>query len=364
MSLPKRYWQSALVGLFLALSFLGLRLQGCLPSPSEWRQGETYEKVIARSQPAVVDVMTHPREVREDHLSRSPLLDEYRDQISVPGKQPARLGSGIVVDNSGHILTNYHVVQDAAAIIVRDWQQKDHMTELVGFDEESDLAVLRASQPFPHWLEADPDSARVGDVVLALGNPYGVGQTATLGIVSGVGRSNLGLARIENFIQTDAAINPGNSGGALIDTRGQLVGVTSGVFSSTGTYQGISFAIPAQTALMIAQEIIQTGHASHGYLGIELRNLSSDEKVFFGPLSQPGFLVTRTKSGGPAEQAGVRAGDVLLEIAGKKPENIHQAYALSTTLSPGTQATLTLLRRGATETVEVTVGEKTPRSIR
>lgn len=364
MTLPKRYWLSALTGLFLAIGFITLRLHGWIPSPDTWLRGESYERTITQAQPAVVDVMTHPREPATESLAQSPLLEEYRDRISVPRSQPVRLGSGIVIDDLGHVLTNYHVIQDAASVVVRDWQMNDHTTEVVGFDEESDLAVLRTPQPLPAWLEGTPDRAHVGDVVLALGNPYGVGQTATLGIVSGVGRSNLGLARIENFIQTDAAINPGNSGGALIDTRGYLVGVTSGVFSSTGTYQGISFAIPAKTALMIAQDIILTGRAIHGYLGLELRNLSSDEVQFFGPKSDHGFLVTHTKPDGPAALAGVRPGDVLLDIDGQHPDNLQQAYALTTTLIPGSMIQLTLLRRGGTENLTVTVGGKTSQSAR
>jgi serine protease DegS len=357
MKTIQAYIFPAVIGLTLAGVYFLLKqplLQG-LFAPS----ATTYANAVELALPAVVDVISiADSDQSADAIWQDPLLEEYRSQLSIAALNPPRLGSGIVIDDQGHVLTNFHVVRGAIEIRVKDHLGAEQVARLLGHDPETDLAVIKVSIPLTHPIQLQEQNPRVGDTVLAIGNPYGVGQTVTLGIISALGRSNLGLANIENYIQTDAAINPGNSGGALVDTQGYLVGVTSAVFSSTGSYQGISFAIPGRSAMEIAREIISSGQVRHGYLGIELRTPSDDEINFFGRDAKKGFLITRILAPSPASAGGIRGGDILLAIDGVRPASLQQAYAMIASLKPGTVSRLSLLRRGETLQLAITLAEK------
>ena len=354
----QRHLVPALIGLCLALGYLLFR-PAQSPSPMAPATA-SYATAVEEALPAVVDVLSFvAASDSSTAVWKDPLLADYLDRLSVVESAPPRQGSGIVIDTQGHILTNHHVVAGATTIRVRDHFRREQDAMLIGHDPRTDLAVIRVMNPPTRALRLTARTLRVGDTVLAIGNPYGVGQTVTLGIVSALGRSNLGLSDIENHIQTDAAINPGNSGGALVDVEGHLVGVTSGLFSSSGTYQGISFAIPAGPAFDIAHQLIASGQVRHGYLGIELRDLSAEEVGFFGPESAKGFLITRVTPDSPASRADLRGGDVLLAIDGMQPASIRQAYAMIASLQPDTLSTLTLLRRGETQSVTLRLAERT-----
>jgi serine protease DegQ len=264
------------------------------------------------------------------------------------------LGSGVIVAAQGYILTNNHVVEGADEIAVMLPGEKVAEARVVGTDPESDLAVLRVEiaglQPITF---ADPASVQVGDVVLAVGDPFGVGQTVTQGIVSATGRNRLGINTFENFIQTDAAINPGNSGGALVDTSGHLVGINTAIYSRSGGSQGIGFAIPVSLARQVMEQIIATGRVSRGWLGVSARDVIHETTG-----AAAGAALVAVQRDGPADQAGLRAGDTVLAINGKEIPDTAALINETAAIKPGSQAQFKVLRGREATTVLVELGQR------
>ena len=321
-------------------------------------RGSLHE-AVARATPSVVNVFTS-KEVR---VQRHPLLDDplFRRFFGDPGGDEAQransLGSGVIVSPNGYILTNNHVVEAADEIEVALPNGKKLVARVVGSDPDTDLAVLRVdATDLPAMTFGTSDALRVGDVVLAIGNPFGVGQTVTSGIVSALGRVGLGLNTFENFIQTDAAINPGNSGGALIDAQGNLVGINTAIYSQSGGSMGIGFAIPVSTARMVLEQIVKTGAVTRGWIGVEAQEITAKLVEAAGLATAKGTFIASVLRGGPADQGGVKPGDVLVAVEGQAVTNPADVLNRIAVLAPGTQAKLTVLRKGETVEVSVKIG--------
>jgi len=309
----------------------------------------SYRGAVAKAAPSVVNVYTAQAAPARP---RSPYRfffgeDEEENEMA------AGLGSGVVVSADGLVLTNNHVIESADQIAVALPGGEPAEARVLGTDPETDLAVLkikaRGLRPIAF---APPDAAQVGDVVLALGNPFGVGQTVTQGIISATGRNRLGINTFENFIQTDAAINPGNSGGALVDIEGRLVGINTAIFSQSGGSQGIGFAIPASLASQIMEQIVAKGRVERGWLGVA----AGDAPAQAGRPS--GALITGVQRGGPADKAGIRPGDIVLAINGKPLPDTNALVNETAALAPGTRAELTIARAGRQSVVPVELGRR------
>jgi serine protease Do len=274
-----------------------------------------------------------------------------------PGPQIEHgLGSGVIVSKDGYILTNNHVVDGAKEVKVTLLDGRDYTAKVIGRDPKSDLAVVKIdASDLPVVPMADSTKVQVGDVVLAVGNPFGVGQTVTHGIVSATDRGNMGIEDYENFIQTDAAINPGNSGGALVDIEGRLIGINTAILSRSGGSQGVGFAIPSNLANNVMDSLIQYGHVTRGYLGVAIQNVTPDLAKQFNLAGSTGALISDVVAGGPAEKAGLKAGDVVLEYNGKKVQDSRQLQLAVAETKPGTSVPLEVLRDGNKKTVDVTV---------
>jgi serine protease DegQ len=281
-------------------------------------------------------------------------LRPYGGQDEEAAQGQSSLGSGVIVAAQGFILTNNHVVEGADEIAVMLPGGKVSEARVVGTDPETDLAVLRVDakglQPITF---ADPASVQIGDIVLAVGDPFGVGQTVTQGIVSATGRNRLGINTFENFIQTDAAINPGNSGGALVDTAGHLIGINTAIYSRSGGSQGIGFAIPVSLARQVMEQIITTGRVSRGWLGVSARDVIHEATG-----AAAGAALVAVQRGGPAERAGLRAGDTVVSINGKEIGDTAALINETAALSPGTQAQFRILRGGEVVSVAVEHGQR------
>ena len=288
--------------------------------------------------PSVVHIYT----TQQVKTPRHPLFDDpifrhfFGDRQEGATQRNAGLGSGVIVSPDGYILTNYHVIEAADDIQVSLNDGRTYRARSVGNDPESDLAVLRirTDKPLPAITFGQIDALGVGDVVLAIGNPFGVGQTVTMGIVSALGRSHLGINTFENFIQTDAAINPGNSGGALVDVRGNLVGINTAIYSRTGGNHGIGFAIPASSARSIMEQIVLSGAVTRGWIGVEAQEVTAELAESFGLPDTDGALIAGVVRGSPAELAGVRPGDVLLAVNGQAVKDPQVMLDLIAALKP------------------------------
>jgi serine protease DegQ len=275
-------------------------------------------------------------------------------------KRASSLGSGVIVATDGYILTNYHVVEGADEIELALAYGRRIAARIVGMDPDTDLAVLKADvKALPAIVFARADRVRVGDIVLAIGNPFGVGQTVTSGIVSALGRSQIGINTYENFIQTDAAINPGNSGGALVDSNGHLIGVNTAIFSRTGGSLGIGFAIPVSVAKSVMDAIIATGTVTRGWIGIEPQDRKTDARQQANAgTGARGVMVAKVMPSGPAEVAGIRSGDLLVAVAGKPVNDTTSLLNAVAMLKPGSQVPLTVLRDREPQELKITVGRR------
>jgi serine protease DegQ len=336
----------------------GARTVPVLQAPSG-ASTASYREAAGRAMPAVVNILTS-KASREAHpILKDPFFRRFFGDRMPPDEQMSSLGSGVIVSGEGYILTNFHVVEGADQIEVGLADGRKAKARVVGTDPETDLAVIRISERnLPVMVLGQPDEARVGDVVLAIGNPFGVGQTVTMGIISAVGRNNLHINHFENFIQTDAAINFGNSGGALVDIHGNLLGINSAIYSQTGGSIGIGFAIPVSTARNVLESIIKSGQVVRGWIGIESQDITPELAASFGLGRESGAIIAGVVRNGPADRAGVRPGDILLAVEGKSIKNTGEMLNLIAQLAPGAKARLTLMRQNRESMVDVTVGKR------
>ena len=326
-------------------------------------QPESLHVAVERATPSVVNIFTS-KEVRVSH---HPLFDDplfkrfFGDQLPEEERRTTSLGSGVIVSPSGYILTNQHVVEAAEEIEVAMPSGKKLLAKVVGDDPETDLAVLRVdAEGLPAITFGSSDALRVGDVVLAIGNPFGVGQTVTSGIVSALGRSGLHIPgnTYENFIQTDAAINPGNSGGPLVDSRGNLIGINAAIYSPSGGSNGIGFAIPVSTARSVLEQIIKTGTVTRGWIGVEVQEISPGPAESLKPGEMHGALIAGVLQGGPADKAGFKPGDVLTEVEGKPVADRSAMLNLVAALKPGSHAHMKVHRGKQDLMLDVAVGRR------
>ncbi len=328
-------------------------------------QVASYADAASKSQPSVVNIFTS-KEIRSQ---RNPLMDDplfrrfFGDRFPTDNRpqRVSNLGSGVIVSEDGFILTNHHVVEAADEIQVALSDGLTLEAKLVGTDPETDLAVLKVKRDkMPAITFAKSDMQRVGDVVLAIGNPFGVGQTVTMGIISALGRSHLGINTFENYIQTDAAINPGNSGGALVDVAGNLVGVNTAIFSRSGGNLGIGFAIPISIVRQVMQEIIANGAVTRGWVGIEVQEITPEVAESFGLKSTDGALIAGVLRNGPADRAGIRPGDVLIAVGGKPVKDSSSLLNLIAALPPDKVVPLNLIRAQKEMQLSVTIEKRPP----
>jgi len=339
-------------------------VQQAAPSPAVAvapARPDSYYDAVQRATPSVVNVFTS-KAVR---VPRHPLFEDplfrrfFGDQIPDETQRATSLGSGVIISPSGYVITNNHVVEAADEIEVALPDGKTLLARVVGSDPETDLVVLRVdAEHLPAIALGSSETLRVGDVVLAIGNPFGVGQTVTSGIVSALGRAGLGINTFENFIQTDAAINPGNSGGALVDAHGSLVGINTAIYSRSGGSMGIGFAIPVSTVRMVMEQIIRTGSVTRGWIGVEAQGITPQLAESFGLSSTLGAIIAAVLPNGPADKAGVRSGDVLVEVNGKPVADPQGMLNLVAALKPGSTAQLKLKRRAKDVELIVTVGRR------
>ncbi|UCH52225.1 MAG: Do family serine endopeptidase [Pseudomonadota bacterium] len=330
----------------------------------------SYAAAVEKAAPAVVNINTAKVvTVRPHPFFNDPFFRQFfggSDQLIRPRqKVETSLGSGVIVSDTGYILTNHHVIDGADAIQVALRDGRTAEARVVGSDAESDIAVLKVDlAKLPVITLGQSEGLRIGDVVLAIGNPFGVGQTVTMGIVSATGRSHLGINTFENFIQTDAAINPGNSGGALVNARGELVGVNTAIFSKSGGYQGIGFAIPTSMAKTVLEDIIQHGRALRGWLGVEARMVNEATARQLGVEPTDGLIVTGVVRGGPAHSAGLQPGDAIISIDGKNITEARDAFLAIATRRPGDKVTMRIRRGGKESTLQVVAIERPQQAAR
>jgi len=332
------------------------------PAGSELRRPGSYADAAKIALPAVVHIFTS----QEVKGPRQPFINDpifrhfFGDRFGEMSQRRSGLGSGVVVSPEGYILTNFHVIDGADEIEVANDDGRKYKARVVGSDPESDLAVLRipADHKLPVIAFGSSDTLRVGDVVLAIGNPFGVGQTVTSGIVSALGRSHLGINTFENFIQTDAAINPGNSGGALVDSNGHLVGINTAIYSQSGGSMGIGFAIPVSLAKNVMEQIVRTGGVTRGWVGIEVQEITPDLAESFKLGGTQGALIAGVMRGSPADKAGIKPGDVLIQVADKRVKDTQIMLELIAALQPGKTARFDLKRDGRDMGVDVTIGKR------
>ncbi len=328
----------------------------------------SYAQAVEQAAPAVVKISTAKVVTVQPH----PFFDDptFRqffgggDDLIRPRQHvQTGLGSGVIVSSKGYILTNHHVIKNADKIQVALRDGRTAAAKIIGTDPDTDLAVLKIDlDQLPVITLADSDALHIGDVALAIGNPYGVGQTVTMGIVSATGRTKLGINTFENFIQTDAAINPGNSGGALVDANGNMIGINTAIFSRSGGSQGIGFAIPSNLAQEVLQEILKYGRPRRGWLGVEAHAVTPTiAKALKMPKSE-GVIIAGVVRNGPAHKAGIVPGDVVLEINGKKIISARDALAEISRHKPNSSLQIKIFRNGKIQSVTATVIERPQRT--
>lgn len=326
----------------------------------EAERPDSYSKAAEIAMPSVVNIFTR-KEIKEE--PSHPLLNDpmfrrfFGEQFESRTRRTSSLGSGVIVSPNGYILTNHHVVEAADEVEIALVDGRKAKASIIGSDPETDLAVLKIKlKELPAITFGQSQQVKVGDVVLAVGNPFGVGQSVTMGIVGAMSRSRVGINTFEDFIQTDAAINPGNSGGALTDTSGNLIGINTAIYSSSGGSLGIGFAIPIHVAKQIMEQIIQSGSVIRGWLGLSMQDMTQDLAESFGLDSPIGSLVASVLRDGPADKAGIKPGDILIAVGGKPVKNSSEMLNRVAALSPSDTVTVTVIRNRQEESIQVKVG--------
>jgi len=350
------------------LSSSVVAVQEAISPPVPVPAATSFREAARKALPSVVHIFTSQKIRKRRH----PLLDDpvfrhfFGDGAESEGPRSSGLGSGVIVSTSGYILTNYHVVEAADQIEIALSDGRTLNARLVGSDPESDLAVLQINEPrgkdlvLPAITIGNMDSVVVGDVTLAIGNPFGVGQTVTMGIISALGRSHLGINAFENFIQTDAAINPGNSGGALVDSQGNLIGINTAIYSRSGGSLGIGFAIPISIARDVMEQIIRTGSVTRGWIGVEAQEISVDLAESFGLPDTNGALIAGVLRGSPADTGGIKPGDILLAVDGRLVKDPQGMLDLIAGQKPGDVVTFKLRRHNNVLETTVKIGKRAP----
>jgi serine protease Do len=328
---------------------------------------QALDEVANIARPAVVNISTTSMVTTEDNpfgdMFNDPFFRHFfGDQDGRPGQKrkhkSSALGSGVIVSEQGYILTNNHVVQGAEEIKVTLYDKREFKGKIVGTDPRTDLAVVKiAAKDLPTLQMGESAKLKTGDIVLAVGSPFGLNQTITMGIVSAVGRSNIGLADFEDFIQTDAAINPGNSGGALVNISGELVGINTAIFSTSGGYMGIGFAIPSDMAKTVMDSIIKHGKVVRGWLGVSIQNLTPELSKSLGIKETEGALIAGIESHSPADKAGFKRGDLVTAVDGKKIVDSTTLRNIVAATAPGKKVDVKIIREGKEQTIAVTLGE-------
>ncbi|MCX8070368.1 MAG: DegQ family serine endoprotease, partial [Thermodesulfovibrionales bacterium] len=330
------------------------------------KTNQALSEVAMAVKPAVVNISSQ-RIIRgqgginpffNDPFFRRFFGDEFRFFDRPREHRQQGLGSGVIVDKDGYILTNYHVIKDADEILVKLSDKREFKGKVIGSDPKTDIAVIKIqADKLPTIQWGDSDKLKVGEMILAIGNPFGLTQTVTSGIISATGRANVGIADYEDFIQTDAAINPGNSGGALVNVRGQLIGINTAIFSTSGGYQGIGFAIPSNMAKVVMENLIKKGKVVRGWLGVSIQPVTPELAKQFDLKDEKGVLIGDVVDDSPAEKAGLKRGDVIVELDGKsftEPSALRNAVAA---IPPGKEITIKIIRDGKPMTVKATVSE-------
>ena len=325
----------------------------------------SYADAAQKASPAVVNVFSSKDgSLPPDPRAKDPLFRYFfgNKNNNKQQEQPAaNLGSGVIVSSEGYILTNQHVVDGADQIEIALADGRTTTAKVIGVDPETDLAVLKVNLTnLPTITLGRMDQTRVGDVVLAIGNPFGVGQTVTMGIVSALGRNHLGINTFENFIQTDAAINPGNSGGALVDVNGNLLGINTAIYSRSGGSLGIGFAIPVSTARSVLESIITTGSVTRGWIGVEPQDVTPEIAESFGLEQKSGAIVAGVLKNGPADRAGIKPGDILVSVDGQDITDTTRLLNLIAQIKPGSNAKIHLVRKNRELDLEVMIGKRPP----
>jgi len=325
-------------------------------------ESTAFSEIVKMVSPVVVNISTS-KTVEKDSRPFSDLFDDKFFDFLEPYHHPKKwkeqsLGSGMIVSPEGYILTNAHVVEKADEIQVTLYDQQNFKGKIIGSDPKTDIAVIKISaNELPAIKWGDSDKISVGEFVLAFGNPYSLSNTVTMGIVSAVGRANVGIADYEDFIQTDAAINPGNSGGPLVNIKGEMIGVNTAIFSRTGGYQGIGFAVPSNMAKSVMTQLIKEGKVTRGWLGITIQNFTPELAREFGLSKSTGALVTEIMKGSPAEKAGLRRGDIIIEVDDKEIKNVESLRNTIAQSTVGRSIKLTIIRDGKHLTLTAKITE-------
>jgi serine protease Do len=381
MLTKKRLYVSAAVILVLGV-FVGLVLSShvgimsTLPAKSQissktidilTQLSEAQSEVAAVATPSVVNISTTrviksreeaPFDLFEDPFFRRFFGDQFPHPNIPKEHKEQSLGSGVIVSDDGYIVTNNHVIEKAQEIKVLLLNKKDYKAKLIGADPKTDIAVIKIDATgLPALPWGDSNKLKVGEIVFAIGNPFGLNQTVTMGIISAVGRANVGIADYEDFIQTDAAINPGNSGGAMINARGELIGINTAILSRTGGYQGIGFAVPSSMARQVIDSLVKYKKVVRGWLGVSIQEVTSDLAEEFSVRDLKGALVSGVMKGSPAEKAGIKQGDVILQFNGKTVEDTGHLRNMVSQTPVGSRVKVTVLRQKKELELEVTIAE-------
>ncbi|WLG95022.1 Do family serine endopeptidase [Pseudomonas sp. Z1-14] len=348
---------------WVGLPSLDVNLQQAPQAKAPQQGPVSYADAVTLAAPAVVNLYT----TKVVNKSGHPLFEDpqfrrfFGDNSPKQKRMESSLGSGVIMSPEGYILTNNHVTSGADQIVVALKDGRETLARVIGSDPETDLAVLKIDlKNLPAITIGRSDSIRIGDVALAIGNPFGVGQTVTMGIISATGRNQLGLNNYEDFIQTDAAINPGNSGGALVDANGNLTGINTAIFSKSGGSQGIGFAIPVKLAMEVMKSIIEHGQVIRGWLGIEVQPLTQELAESFGLSGRPGIVVAGIFRDGPAQKAGLQLGDVILSIDGEPAGDGRRSMNQVARIKPTDKVTIQVMRNGKELKLTAEIGLRPP----